>query len=344
MRYNSKMKAFQIKVNRKMLDYRLGEKLNLEEVKVFFAKKYQVIKLWSAGRHVMGLLLKDRKKLLLKLATTEGISALTQDEFAWNEQFNLEVPRPSSNYWVPKNDASGFYHDLFYLITDKLEGKLLVERPEKNKSSKVILENLSLIIGFAEIIQKLKLKNLNVIASKAKQSGHINEIASSFSTPRNDDDAGTIHYHQEHFLKKTQAWFQDIPEDIREKYQVPQLLKMVENSYGKLQKRSRHGDFTPWHLMLLKNGKLGLIDGEHATGNGVENYDLGYFLQRVYSVLENPALAKKILELLIKRGYKTEKLKPVLAARAIGGFLDESLKEKPNYQMAVDFKEFVGSL
>ena len=227
------MRAFQIKVDGKTLDYRLGEKLDLDEVKAFFKKKYQVVKLWSAGRHVV--------------------------------------------------------------------------------------DYLSAIIDFAE------------------------EIATLPAVARNDDDTGMTS-HKQHFLEKTKLWFEDIPLIIREKYQIIDLLNLVKSSYQKLEKRPRHGDFTPWHLMLLRNGKLGLIDGEHALENGVENYDLGYFIQRVYSVLKNPVLAKKILELLIKRGYKMEKLKTILASRAIGGVLDEALKPKPNYQMAASFKEFVKSL
>ena len=336
MRYNSKMKAFQIKVNGKILDYRLGAELDLDEIKAFFAKKYQVVKLWSAGRHVVGTLRKDNRELWLKLATTCGIGALTQNEFAWNEQFNLKVSRSSSNYWVPENYASGFYHDLFYLITDRFDGQLLTEKPEKNSiASKVILENLSAIIGFAETIQGLKM------SSRLRRDPDLYEKPGS---PIRSGMTNKTLYHQKHFLEKTVLWYQDIPQSIKEKYQVAKLLKMVEESSEKLLSRPRHGDFTPWHLMLLENGKLGLIDGEHALNNGVENYDLGYFLQRVYSVLEDPVLARKILILLIKKGYKVEKLKPILGARAIGGFLDEALKPKPNYQIAVSFQEFVKSL
>ena len=94
-------------------------------------------------------------------------------------------------------------------------------------------------------------------------------------------------------------------------------------------------------MIKLESGQIGLIDGEHAMQNGLELYDIGYFIQRVFSVLKNPKLAKDILDLLKNKKYNIQKLKCVLAARAIGGFLDESLAPKPDYSYTDKFKEWV---
>lgn len=107
-----------------------------------------------------------------------------------------------------------------------------------------------------------------------------------------------------------------------------------------MKNQSRHGDFAPWHLIKLNTNQLALIDGEHARSNGVEYYDIAYFIQRVFSVLGNQLLSKQILSLLLKRNYNLQKLKVILASRAIGGFLDESLKSRPNYQIANQFKSW----
>ena len=78
--------------------------------------------------------------------------------------------------------------------------------------------------------------------------------------------------------------------------------------------------------------------------NGVEYYDSCYLIQRVFSVLEEQEFAKQIYQMLVKRFYDEEKMKVVLSARAIGGFLDESLKEKPNYKIAEEFKNWILTL
>ncbi|MBI2018392.1 hypothetical protein HYS96_01665 [Candidatus Daviesbacteria bacterium] len=48
--------------------------------------------------------------------------------------------------------------------------------------------------------------------------------------------------------------------------------------------------------------------------------------------------------MLVMSGYNIDKLKVILAARGIGGFLDGSLKPKPNYQSDNKFKDWVISL
>ncbi len=301
-------------VNGKILDYRLGEKLYLSKVESFFKRKYRVRKLWSGGRHILGILEKDNKLLFLKLATTEGISVVTENEYTWNKHFNKLVSRKSSDFWVPQNKECGLYNNLFYLITDNIEGELLVRKPEKSKISTVFLKSIPSIIRLSELIQKLDIVNL-----KGEEN---------------------LDY-RKYFFKKTNSWYNDIPIDIVEKHRVKNLLKIVEQGISGLQKRPRHGDFTPWHLIRLSSGQLGLIDGEHAMSSGVEYYDIGYFIQRVFSVLQNPSLAEDILFLLLRNGINIEKLRVILAARGIGGFLDESLKPSPNYEFGNKFKDWV---
>ena len=111
--------AFKIRIDGKILDYRLGNDLNLDDVKNFFGRKFKVKKLWQEPRHVLGEVEKSDKKLFLKLSTTEGIGAVTKNEYNWNEEFNSQIKRSTSNYWIPKNYDCGLYQDkLFFLITD----------------------------------------------------------------------------------------------------------------------------------------------------------------------------------------------------------------------------------
>src|SRR3989344_6245922 len=132
------LKAFQIKIGGQILDYGLGKQLSLEKIRSFFKKSYEVKNLWTGGRHVLGILERDDRKLFLKLSTTKGISELTKNEFRWNEQFHELVSRKLSNYWVPQNIASGMFNDrLFYLITDYFEGQMLIKGPGNLEISKL---------------------------------------------------------------------------------------------------------------------------------------------------------------------------------------------------------------
>ncbi len=307
------MKAFEIKLNGRLLDYRRAKNLDLGNVRNFFSKKYKVEKLWQEQRHVLGIVEKDDREMFLKLATTEGIGAVTQIEYKWNEEFNRLVLR-KSKFWVPLNVDSGYYNNLFYLITDIFEEEMLAQRPQKNTLHKDFKENIQSIVEFSELIQNLKINKLS------------------------EKDLGE---YKQRFLNKTESWYNAIPINILEEYKVNELLDIVKRGYLNLEKRPRHGDFTPWHMFKLRDRVIGLIDGEHAMKNGVEYYDIGYLIQRIYSVLQNQTFTEDILNLLRRRNYNLDKLRVILAARAIGGFLDEYLTGKPNYFKSNAFKEWV---
>ena len=309
------MKAFEIKVDGKSLDYRVPHKLDLDDVRRFFEKRYEVVKIWQGGRHVLLDVKKDGRNLFLKLATSEGISAVTKVEYDWNNAFNGQIDR-KLQFWVPKNVEYGFFKSkLFYIVTDKFEGELISDWP-KTKQADEVLGTIGKIIDLCEFIQGLKFENLS----------------ERFYGGQN---------YQDFFITKAKAWLDSIPFDVKNTYDLENLFKVVKASARNLEKRPRHGDFAPWHIFLLAQGKLGLIDGEHALAGGVENYDICYFIQRVFSVLEAPDAAVRIFDELLRRGYKVEKLRTILAARAIGGFLDESLGLSPNYLFADKFKNWI---
>ena len=308
--------AFKIEADGKILDYRLGKNLKLADVRNFFNKKYKVKKLWQGPRHVLGELEKSDKKLFLKLSTTDGIGAVTKNEYNWNDEFNNQIKRSTSNYWAPKNYDCGLYQNkLFFLITDKLEGEFLAKEPAKSKISQTFISSIPDVTAFSQLIQEMDIKNTNQKIS-----------------------AWDI------FLDKTQSWLDGISKDVQKQYDLEKLYKRVAKGVLDLKAKPRHGDFAPWHLIKLEGERLALIDGEHALKNGVELYDIGYFIQRVFSVLKNPKLAGDILNLLDDNGMDIKKLSCILAARTIGGFLDESLAHIPNYSYADQFRKWISAL
>lgn len=317
----NKKKSFLVKINSREYDYRLGKKIDLKIVNNYFSQKYEVVKIWSNQRHILGILQQKGQKYFLKLATTRGISFVTENEFKWNEFYNNNISTKHSNFLVPINYEKGYLNEnLFYLITDKFAGNLIADLSDGNGKKVVLsIEGLLQIIQFSEEIQKISVR-------KVKDNG--------------DDKKN----HRSLFVEKTKLWYEDIPENIREKYNLEKILEKIEQGSFRLCEKPRHGDFAPWHMFRLKNSKLGLIDGEHFQPFGVEYYDIAYFLQRIYSVLKDKKLAARVIGILRKREYDIPKLQTVLYARMIGGFLDESLKKNPDYQIAKEFCDFIINL
>lgn len=310
------LNSFKIAFGNNTLDYRLGEDVNLSEIKLFFQRSYHVQKIWNGGRHVLGILIKNGITYFLKLSTSEGIGIVTKNEYHWNDYFTkyFSIGFP---YRVPQNYDKGVYNKkYFYIITNYFEGELLCGVDSSGKDFNLLTEKIPFIIELSELIQKMPNLGFNSLQDKEGD-------------------------YKKRFVNKVCLWFNDIPEDIRKKYKVEILLEIVKKEIGKLLSKPRHGDFAPWHILNLREGRLGLIDGEHAVPNSVENYDICYFIQRVFSILKNPLIAQDIYSRLLMRGYKRNKLKTILAARAIGGFLDESLSANPNFEFANNFRDWV---
>lgn len=304
-------KAFEIEVDGKLFDYRIGGSLDLNRVRTFFSRSYDVDKLTNAGRHVIGTLKKDGSAYFLKLATTEGISAVTRNEYLWNDVFLAEHPRDTSEFFVPKNEEDGMYDSkLYYMITDVLKGQPLARGPEIGSEVPNLGDYFDRIIRFSEVISDLP-------------------------TPTGP---GAVD-HRQQFFTKVMSWYDAIPEAVRETYAVRQTLGIVEEGVSGLSQKPRHGDFTPWHIWD-RGDALGLLDGEHYLASGVEYYDIGYFIQRTFSVLGNSAVAETLCDKLFAMGYDSKKLRVILAARAIGGFLDASLAPQPRYETHASFQEF----
>lgn len=310
--------SFQITSQDKVLDYRLGEKLDLQDIARFFQRKYEVKKIWNGSRHVLGILEKEGISYFLKLSTSEGIGVVTKNEYNWNNYFYQYFP-DHVFYSVPKNHDSGIYCEkYFYLITDYLDGELLCDIGDNYRKLVALESYLPRIVKLSELIQEMPVNGFYL----------------------GENREGDF---EKKFIEKTENWFNDIPTDVSKKFKIGELLGVAKEGVEKLSANPRHGDFTPWHMIKIKNG-ICLIDGEHAMVDGVENYDICYFIQRVFSVLKNPPLARKIYSQLLDGSYQPEKLKIVLAARAIGGFLDESLASKPDYSYSSDLKDWIISI
>lgn len=307
------LKAFELEVNGKVLDHRVGKALDLDSVRAYFTPKYEVGRLWNAGRHVLAHLTQDGKDYFLKLATSEGISAVTKNEYFWNDVFNKQIPRDTSDFWVPVNHEEGWFtKERYYFIADTFSGTPLADRPEPGTVHSDFSVLLPDIIRLSERIGELSVGQ-----------GDMNED------------------YREIFMKKVTAWYDAIPDDVKNTHRVEDLLTVVHHGSAGLTRRPRHGDYTPWHMLKLSNGKLGLIDGEHYLPHSVEYYDIGYFIQRVFTILDERQRAEELYRLLVDNNYNQESLRVILAARGIGGYLDASLAPVPDYESTHAFQTWL---
>ena len=318
---NKTIPAFTIKKNGKTLSYYKGETLDLKDICLFFKRKGYSANLEHQKRHIVGVLKKGNQEYFLKLSTCNGINETTFNEYQWNYYFNKIVLRENSYFCVPKNIEKGYYNNkYFYFISEYFNGELLGPLNKESSKLKAVWDNLDKIIELSELIEKLPLPVLH--ADKYHEG----------------ED------YKEKFLNKVVLWYKSIPENIINKYDIDTLHDFVKKKVNILNKACKHGDFTPWHMIILKQNKLGLIDGEHAMSESVEGYDICYLIQRLFSVLKNTEIAKELYSILLKRNYSKEKLEVILYARAIGGFTDESLSPSPNYTCAEEFKSWVLNL
>lgn len=312
-------RAFEVVKNGKPYDYRVGVTLDLTQISQFFQHRgYDVLSCTHGARHALVRLSKNNMSFFAKVATSQGINILTENEAQWNNQFHKLSA--DTRFVVPENIETGYMQigdaHYFYLVTTELLGYPLVDFQSPESAEGVTERQWEKVIDLSEYIQSLFLTNIGVYEVRP------NEYA-------------------KWFVEKARRWYEAIPKDVQQTHSLATLLEMVIKGEGKLACKPRHGDFAPWHILQLSDGRFGLLDGEHAMAYAVEYYDICYLVQRVFGALKKPDTAKKIYDLLLQRAYIKEKMQLILAARAIGGFLDESFSAAPDYLIHQQFSTWV---
>ncbi len=202
------MDAFKVQKNGKLLDYRVGETLDLKSVKSFLQKNYKVIRLWQGCRHVLGKVRDEYREYFIKMATTPGISARLETERIWCEEFNkLSI---NEYYLVPKFYEGGYYKGLYYILIEEYTGPQIAAIDQKYN---FIGQYINQIIDFSEFIQDLPLK---IPINDAIQSPN----------------------HQEWFVEKTKSWLDTIPGEIIKRYKLEQLFDLVKEGANNLSEKA----------------------------------------------------------------------------------------------------------
>lgn len=284
-------------------DYSDPGELDLAALERYFtAQGYTVQEVGQLSRHGHVVLEHGGQKFFAKVASRPEIGERTANEVSWNQQVGSAlVAAGLDQISVPTIHTTGTFEDKFYYITDYIDGPLLATKfpPNTSKLAPWIEQIVDLNITL------LKLSNI---------------------VPQRDvGDSTTVEQQVASYVSKAGEWASKVPQ-----YDLNELLAIVPQFARTYTPSLNHGDFVPWHMIQHSNGFV-LIDGEHASGNGPRYYDIGYFYHRLYTAGESPNLATEYLNHIRHKLPKGERLifevalRPLLASRIIGGYMDTQI-------------------
>lgn len=240
-------------------------------------------------RHLHAFGKYEGRDAVFKMASTQITSPRTQNEYFWNEAVYLVPGDKRPSFTVPENYFFGYFGKLFYFIAERFTGEPLAGNYAKiTQIAKATFELCHL---------PLPVNCPFVQAQKIKRSGQISAGSQLFQSAA--------------------EWANQVPRDLTA------FLKVVDQAKAGLRTSVGHGDFVI-RQMFDVNGKIGIIDGEHAGIKGPLYYDAAQFYLRLRNDQYAKETAQKYLrefrDLLPpadKRTFWTE-LKPVLIQRYIG--------------------------
>jgi len=299
-------------------DHRTAASLDLQKVTAYFEKLgYEVKNISQKWRNVHALIQKKETKYFLKLASTEGISSRLINEIAFNEQLNIELEkRTMDSFLAPKIIDKGNYEKLSYYIAEYLSYPLLWDKQTRagelpNKIKEVAKLNLNLLA-----IDSLKL-------------------------PRDEEFTSvSLNDRVNRYFSKWNDFYSDVKEfDLAE---TMETLKEITKTF---KPALNHCDFTPWHLLNAEN-KLILVDSEHASNYNPKYYDVVHFFHRMYTTGGSESIAKQYINTfrnelpdVATKNEFDQMMRPILAARIIGGFWDTKAEGRNNYDLHIKLKK-----
>lgn len=266
-----------------------------EEVEIFLNNlgfKAELIN--QEWRHLLAFGKYRNKDAVFKLASTQTTSSGTQNEYYWNEAVHVIPENKRNDFTVPQNYSSGYYGKLFYFISQRFLGKPLGE-----SNSNDLKRAISRISQIARVAYEIKNLTIPQDCTFAKRKN--NKVIS----------AG----HQ--LLQSATEWANHVPKDLSA------FLEVIDKSKDVLRTSVGHGDFVVRQMFEI-DGKIGIIDGEHAGLEGPLYYDVAQFYVRFRNDYGEKNNARQFLvefgKLLPASDNQSfwDELKPVLIQRYIG--------------------------
>lgn len=316
------LSAFQLRYQGKTFDY--GSSTTnpaLHDVSKWVAKKgYQLSKILGHGRHTTALLHHGVTPFFAKIAHSPGTGLLLSQEYRWLSAFHAKQAR---SFRVPTPIVFDESLDGYsILITEFIQAPPLHALPDPG------------VLDPDWKISKSTMRSLLSVADEIAVFPHVLPCI---------DESLALLSPQEAFVQKVSRHFQALPAEIASNPVILRLFQKVHQGASSLSSAGRHGDYTPWHI-LQEGASIFLLDAEHAHSHSVELYDLAYFVQRMHSVIGAEEGAVQFIQEISKQRNRPLQLQTVLAARAIGGFLDESLVSNPSYSIHFRFAKRIEQL
>jgi hypothetical protein len=299
-------------IDAKGRDHRTPSKIDLEKVKLFFEHQgFIVHKLHQEWRNVYGKLEKNQKNMFLKLASTPDIGHRTKNEAGFNKQIK---PLVKGVWTVPEFYSEGQYGDLYYFLSEYFDYPLLLERkvvPDKN-----LIEKLPEVVEINNFL--IAQKNLPMVRDDEFESITIKER-----------------------IKRYHVKWQEFYEGVEE-FDLKNIREELKNIEQTFEPALNHCDFVPWHIM---DGKpLVLFDAEHASNFNPKYYDVAYFFHRLYTMSKGQEAAKIYINIFRnnlgdKKNNFDVAIRPILAARIIGGFWDAKRDGQTDFSLHEQIRE-----
>jgi hypothetical protein len=274
------------------------KKLDQEAVAEFLTCiGFQTEKISQEWRHLTAFGIFEGREAVFKLATTVAIGLYTQNEFNWNEAIHLIAEEQRPSFTVPQNFSSGYYNTLFYFIAQKFSGEPLAQ--SHSPLSHHAKNRLPQIAAMTREIELLPIPQDSLFFKTHTQYAKTQTLIG------------------QKLLRSATEWASEVPRDLDE------FLKVIEASQNTLRNAPAHGDFVIRQMFDVE-GKIGLIDGEHAGLGGAYHYDVAQFYLRLrndhQAIEEATHYLRSFYELLPPAEKETfwQELKPPLTQRYIG--------------------------
>ena len=252
-------------------------------------------KITQEWRHVTAFGKFEGKEAVFKLASTQSVSFYTQKEYLWNDIVHANPDSVRQHFTVPQNFSSGKFGTLFYFVAQKFPGTPLAKAMTPLQPT--VKKFVTMIAQATREIQLLSIPNDSQFALHKKASTGLS--------------AG------EKLLQSSTEWASQVPVDL-----TP-FLQVIEKAKLGIRSSPAHGDFV-LRQMYDVEGKIGIIDGEHAGAKGSLYYDVAQFYLRTrvdHQALEFVhSYLSTFFNLLSKPDQDMfwDELKPVLIQRYIG--------------------------
>jgi len=258
----------------------------------------RIIQPW---RHLCAFGKYQGKNAIFKLSSTLVVSPKTKNEYAWNQAVNFVPASKRRSFSVPKNFTCGNFGKLFYFIAERFPGQPLVG-PHSTDMRNVI-GRIGQIAQAAYEIENLPIRADYIFAKSSQNKNRKVSVGQKL-------------------LTISKEWATQIPMNLDDFFQI------LEKSQKNLRTSVGHGDFTACQLYDI-NGKIGVIDGEHASVKQPLYYDIAHFYNRLRNNHKAQVLARQFLQTFksilpaADRRMFWEELKPVLIQRYIGNLWEQ---------------------